>query len=36
LGDGKHEIENQVVIKDRMLDTVAVGHLTWTVETKDA
>ncbi|KAI9312112.1 hypothetical protein BX666DRAFT_1866618 [Dichotomocladium elegans] len=33
---GTQEIETEVVIKDRMLDTVAIGHFVWMVETKEA
>ncbi|CAO3620961.1 unnamed protein product [Mucor hiemalis] len=36
LEDGSHEIKTEVVVKDRMLDTVAVGHLVWTVQTKES
>ncbi|KAI9250151.1 hypothetical protein BDA99DRAFT_522990 [Phascolomyces articulosus] len=33
---GKQDIETMVVIKDRMLDTVAIAHLGWSVDTKEA
>ncbi|KAJ8663881.1 hypothetical protein O0I10_000156 [Lichtheimia ornata] len=33
---GKQEVETEVVIKDRMLDTVAIAHLGWLVESKEA
>lgn len=36
LEEGSHEIKTQVVVKDRMLDTVAIGYLLWSVETKEA
>lgn len=36
LEDGSHEIKTEVVVKDRMLDTVAVGHLVWSVQTKES
>ncbi|KAI8890380.1 hypothetical protein K501DRAFT_236592 [Backusella circina FSU 941] len=35
LEEGKHEISVEVVVKDRMLDTVAIAHLLWSVETKE-
>jgi hypothetical protein len=35
LEEGKHEIKTEVVVKDRMLDTVAIAHLLWSVETKE-
>ncbi|KAI8973778.1 hypothetical protein BDF20DRAFT_884000 [Mycotypha africana] len=35
LEEGRHELKTEVVIKDRMLDTVAIGYLVWCVETKD-
>ncbi|KAG0736558.1 hypothetical protein G6F16_008153 [Rhizopus arrhizus] len=36
LGEGNHDIQNEVVVKDRMLDTVAIVYLTWAVQTKEA
>ncbi|KAI9473737.1 MAG: hypothetical protein EXX96DRAFT_579155 [Benjaminiella poitrasii] len=36
LEEGRHEIQTEVVIKDRMLDTVAIAYLVWCVETKEA
>ncbi|KAI7879304.1 Thioesterase/thiol ester dehydrase-isomerase [Lichtheimia hyalospora FSU 10163] len=36
LEGGKQEMETEVVIKDRMLDTVAIAHLGWLVESKEA
>ncbi|RCI05430.1 hypothetical protein CU098_013499 [Rhizopus stolonifer] len=36
LEEGNHDIKNEVIIKDRMLDTVAIAYLTWAVQTKEA
>ncbi|KAI8974130.1 hypothetical protein BDB01DRAFT_807711 [Pilobolus umbonatus] len=36
LEEGSHEIKVEVVVKDRSLDTVAIAHLLWNVQTKDA
>ncbi|KAI7895495.1 uncharacterized protein EV154DRAFT_495113 [Mucor mucedo] len=36
LEEGRHEIKTQVVVKDRMLDTVAIAYLLWSVQTKEA
>ncbi|KAK4518044.1 uncharacterized protein ATC70_001394 [Mucor velutinosus] len=36
LEEGRHEVKTEVVVKDRMLDTVAIGYLVWCVETKEA
>lgn len=36
MAEGRHKIENEVVLKDRMLDTVAIGRLLWSVEIKEA
>ncbi|CEP06915.1 hypothetical protein [Parasitella parasitica] len=36
LEEGRHEIKTEVVVKDRMLDTVAIGYLVWSIETKEA
>ncbi|KAI8097858.1 uncharacterized protein B0P05DRAFT_94591 [Gilbertella persicaria] len=35
LAEGRHDIITQVVVKDRMLDTVAIGYLVWCVEIKN-
>ncbi|KAG2220270.1 hypothetical protein INT45_009885 [Circinella minor] len=32
---GRQEVQTVVVIKDRMLDTVAIGHFDWAVDTKE-
>lgn len=32
---GKDRVEHEVVIKDRMLDTVAVAKLVWMLELKE-
>ncbi|GAA5810311.1 hypothetical protein MFLAVUS_003732 [Mucor flavus] len=36
LEEGGHDIKTEVVVKDRMLDTVAIAYLLWRVETKEA
>ncbi|KAL1936759.1 hypothetical protein VTP01DRAFT_893 [Rhizomucor pusillus] len=36
LAEGKHTVNTEVVIKDRVLDTVAIAHLSWSVETKES
>jgi hypothetical protein len=36
LEEGSHDIKTEVVVKDRMLDTVAIGYLTWRVERKES
>ncbi|KAI8373768.1 hypothetical protein BD560DRAFT_446278 [Blakeslea trispora] len=35
LDEGRHDIATEVVVKDRMLDTVAIGHLVWCVEIRN-
>jgi hypothetical protein len=32
---GKNEVQTEVVVKDRTLDTVALATLVWVVERKD-